>query len=95
MTFTDMDGIAHEVCVQAESLYEAVGLAIAEFRTAELARAEPAGNTEFAISVHREAITHRLRLKQVTGWATGGGKSPHDVIRRSRIRKLLGLQEGA
>jgi hypothetical protein len=42
VSFTDTNGIPHDVDVQAESLYEAVALAVAEFRadkmTAEWAR---------------------------------------------------------
>jgi hypothetical protein len=93
VAFTDTDGTSHEVCVHAESLYEAVGLAVAEFTSAEVASVSPGSMTEFTVSVHREAITHRLKFNQVTRWAQGGGRSPHDVLNRNRVKKLLGFKE--
>jgi hypothetical protein len=36
VSFTDTNGIPHDVEVQAESLYEAVALAVAEFRADKL-----------------------------------------------------------
>ena len=51
----------------------------------------PGPNTEFSIAVHRAPVTHRLKLRQVTRWAEGGGKSPRDVIERHRIRELLDM----
>ena len=56
---TDSNGIPHNVEVHAESLYEAVALAIAEFR-AEKMIAEVIRMAEFDIGVHRAAVEHRI-----------------------------------
>jgi hypothetical protein len=90
VTFTDSDGIDHEVEVWANTVYDAVGMAMKEFRQGSIAPDLPGPNTEFSIAVHRAPVTHRLKLRQVTRWAEGGGKSPRDVIERNRIRALLG-----
>ena len=90
VSFTDMDGILHEVAVYAGTVYEAVGQAMQEFRAGGITEALPGALTEFTIAVHRQPITHKLRLKQVTSWAEGGGKSPQDTLQRARIRQLLG-----
>jgi hypothetical protein len=52
VSFTDSNGIPHDVEVQAESLYEAVALAVAEFR-ADKMTAEVGPMTEFVIAIHR------------------------------------------
>jgi hypothetical protein len=50
---------SHDVEVQAESLYEAVALAVTEFRTDKLT-AEVGPTTEFVIAIHRPAMEHDL-----------------------------------
>jgi hypothetical protein len=89
VSFTDNNGIPHDVEVQAESLYEAV--ALAEFRADKLT-AEVAPMTEFVIAIHRPAVEHRLRLNQVTQWAQGTRDGPAGVIKRQRIMSLLNKQ---
>ncbi len=91
VSFTDTNGIPHGVEVQAESLYEAVALAVAEFRADKLT-AEVAPMTEFVIAIHRPAVEHRLRLNQVTKWAEGTRDGPAGVIKRQPIRSLLNKQ---
>jgi hypothetical protein len=84
VSFTDTNGIPHDVEVQAESLYEAVALAVAEFR-ADKMTAEVGPMTEFVIAIHRPAVEHRLRLSQVTQWAQVTREGPAGVIERQRI----------
>jgi hypothetical protein len=93
VSFTDTNGILHEVEVYADSVYEAVGAAMQEFRSGGIPTELPTPMTEFTVAVHRRPVTHKLQLKKVTSWAEGGGKSPMDVLARQRIRHLL-LTEG-
>ena len=91
VSFTDTNGVPHDVEVQAESLYEAVALAVAEFRADKLT-AEVGLMTEFVIAIHRPPVEHRLRLDQVTQWAPGTRDDPAGVIKRQRIMSLLNHQ---
>jgi hypothetical protein len=89
-SFTDTEGIAHAVEVDAESLYEAVALAVAEFRTDEIMTQAPAAMTEFCVTVMKKPVEHRIRFKRVAEWCeptTKGG--PAETIRRERMRKIL------
>ena len=88
VSFTDTNGIPHDVEVQAESLYEAVALAVAEFRADKLT-AEVSPMTEFTIAIHRPAVERRLRLNQVSQWAQGTRDGPLGVLKRQRVRSLL------
>jgi hypothetical protein len=63
------DGLVHAIDVEAESLYEAVALAVAEFRKDDMNQSMPAAMTEFIVSVYRNPTEHRIRLNQVTRWA--------------------------
>jgi hypothetical protein len=61
-SFTSSDGTTHFVNVDADSLYEAIGLAVAEFRSEELTEA-PGAMTEFTVPIERPAVEHRIRFK--------------------------------
>ena len=53
MSFTDSDKTEHAVEVEAESLYEAVALAVADFREDPLLRDRPGSGAEFIVAVLR------------------------------------------
>jgi hypothetical protein len=90
VSYVDKDGFEHAADVDAESLYEAVALAIAEFRNDELNTCEPALMTEFTIQVFRRPTEHKVRLKQVHDWAKHTvSEGPAGIVKRERVRKLL------
>jgi hypothetical protein len=59
VSFTDSEGIAHAVDIQAESLYEAVALAVAEFRQAEIIAETPDPKTEFIVTADGRRLSCR------------------------------------
>jgi hypothetical protein len=48
--------------------------------------------TEFAVSIQRPAVEHRIRLGQVSKWAQDGGtkEGPAGITRRQKALRLLG-----
>jgi hypothetical protein len=89
VSFTDTDGIEHAARVEAGSVYEAVALAVAEFRDDPMVQL-PGAMTEFTVSIERPAIEHRLRLNQVTKWAEGTTREgPAGITKRQRVQRLL------
>ncbi len=91
VSYRDTVGVEHSVEVEAESLYEAVALAVAEFRDSELDDVEPKLMSEFIVTVYRKPTEHRLRLRDVEQWAQPsvlGG--PAGITRREKVWKLLG-----
>ena len=90
VSFTDSDGVSHRIHVQAESLYEAVALAIAGFRDDPIVP-RPNPMTEFTIVIERPAVEHRIRLSQVAKWAEDTTREgPAGVMKRQRMKVLLG-----
>jgi hypothetical protein len=69
VSFTDSEGVLHGVDVDAESLYEAVAIAVAQFRDDEISPSNPGAMTEFTVAVYRNPVEHKLRLKQVLAWS--------------------------
>jgi len=89
VSFTDPEGILHGVEVQADSLFEAVAMAVAEFR-ADSMTGIPGPMTEFTVAIHRPAVEHKIRLGQVTRWAEGSStEGPAGITRRQRVQSLL------
>lgn len=91
VSFTDTEKTNHSVEVEADSLYEAVALAVAEFREDPLLVTYPSAMTEFTVAVLRNPTEHRIRLSQVSKWAEHTTKDgPAGITKRQRVRTLLG-----
>jgi len=77
--------------VDAESLYEAVAIAVAQFRDDDVSPVRPAASTEFTVLVYRNPTEHRIKLQQVIKWAQPTTKEgPVGITKRERVRTLLG-----
>jgi hypothetical protein len=89
VSFADDDGILHCAHVQAESLYEAVALAVAEFRKDPMVPS-PAPATQFSVTIEKPPVEHRICLSQVSKWAENTTKEgPAGLIKRQRVRALI------
>src|ERR1700735_2286908 len=91
VSFTDSDGVLHAVDVDAESLYEAVAIAVAHLREDDVSPSLPAPMTEFTVAVYRNPVEHKIRLGQVLKWAEHTPKEgPAGMVKRQKVRSLLG-----
>jgi hypothetical protein len=93
VSYLDSRNIEHAVDVTADSLFEAVAVAMRAFREGALMDDLPVAGTELRIAVFSLPVEHRVRLQRVEQWAqTGTVKSPVEMLRRERVRELLGLK---
>jgi len=91
VSFTDSDGLVHTAHVEAESLYEAVALALSEFRGDGLAP-QPASATEFVVAIEKPPVEHRIRLTQLQKWLNSTARNgPAGVLKREKLKELAGL----
>jgi hypothetical protein len=91
VSFTDSEGVIHGVDVDAESLHEAVAIAVAQFRDDDVSPTNPGAMTEFTVAVYRNPTEHKIRLGQVEKWAEHTTKEgPAGITKRQRVRTLLG-----
>jgi hypothetical protein len=96
VSYLDSRNIEHAVDVAADSLFEAAAVAVRAFREGALMDELPAAGTELRIAVFPLPVEHRVRLQRVEQWAqTGTVKSPVEMLRRERVRELLGLKNEA
>jgi hypothetical protein len=87
VSFTGVSGIRHTVEVEAESLYEAVVLAVTRFRQ-DIWTDQVASGTALEIEIREPSVTHSLTLQQVERWLTTPG-TPHEVSRKAKLKMLL------
>ena len=85
VSFIDFTGIRHSVEIQADSMYEAVAVALESFRDHECS---PGRGSELEVQV-LSSVTHTLSVKKLEDWANLGGSSPRDAILKQRIKAVL------
>ena len=96
VSYLDFRNIEHAVDVTADSLFEAAAVAVRAFREGALMDDLPVAGTELRIAVFPLPVEHRVRLQRVEQWAqTGTVKSPVEMLRRERVRELLGFKNDA
>ena len=83
VSYKDSEDVLHGIDVEAESLYEAVAIAVAQIREDEVCPATIGPMTEFTVAVYRNPVEHKIRLQHMEKWAkpsTVGG--PLEMGRR-------------
>ena len=86
VAFTDAEGLHHSVNVQAETLYEAVVLAVSAFREHDC---EPGSGSQLEVEAKSPSVTHTVSMRKVREWLNGGAKSPNEKVMKERLKGLL------
>ena len=88
VSFKDVRGIRHSVDVEAESVYEAVVLAVRRFRQDPWT--EPLGTaTVLDVEAREPATTHSISLQQVERWLGGATSSPNEASKKAKLKMML------
>ena len=88
VSFKDHRGMKHSVTVDAETLNEAVVMAVVLFRKNPWI--EPVGRgTLLDIEVREPGSKHSLTLAHVERWIDAGVGTPADQARKARLKMLL------
>lgn len=87
----DSDQTEHAVEIEAESLYETVAQAVAEFREDPLIEAVPVPMTEWTVAVLRPPAEHKIRLQRVIDWSQSSTKGgPSGINQAEKVPDLMG-----
>lgn len=89
VSFKSATGISHSVDVEAETLYEAAGIGLARLKKDGWIEGLGPG-TRLEIAVREPSTLHSLTVQQVQRWVDGVTTSPAEVLRRTRVKRLLG-----
>ena len=87
----DLNDIAHQLDVTAETLYEAVAQALATVRGHDWAGEIGKGLTDVTIKVRNPEVTHIVKIQDFENWLNRGSKSPADTVLKMRLRQMLGM----
>jgi hypothetical protein len=93
--YRDIEGIEHLVEVEADTLYEAVGLAIQRFRCSNWDGHAPGPGCQFRVEVlPAPPVAYTVSLSRVEEFARFGAvRGPQDILRKERLRELLGIRD--
>ena len=72
--------------VHAESLYEAVVLAVSTFKEHGCA---PGPASKLQIEVKSPSVVHTVTMQKVQDWLNGACKSPNEKATKERLKGLL------
>jgi hypothetical protein len=86
VSYTDHEGIRHSVNVQADTLYEAVALAVKAFREHDCA---PGQASTMEVEARSPSVTDTVSMRKVQDWLNGGAKSPSEKIIKDRLKGLM------
>jgi hypothetical protein len=89
VTCCDIEGVEHAVEVSADSLYEAVARGLAALRDAEWVGDIGHGQTTITVAVKQAEVEHRVRMRDFEAWLEANGRSPAEMVLKSRLRELL------
>lgn len=93
VTIHDLNDVAHTVDVSAATLYEAVGQALAAMRENDWVGELGKGFTTVAVKIRPPEVTHTVRIKDFESWLNRQGKTPAEIILKTRVRQLLRMPE--
>lgn len=89
----DLDQTSHTVDVTAETLYEALAQALAALRSSGWVGEIGKGMTTVTVRVRNPEVTHTVKLHDFEMWLNRGVNSPAEMIVKSRVRHLLGIDK--
>jgi hypothetical protein len=75
---------------QLKSSIEAVARALALFREADWAGSIGHGQTTVTVALKQPKVEHNLRMRDFEPWLESNGRSPAEMMLKSRLRELLG-----
>jgi hypothetical protein len=91
VTIRDFEGVEHTAQITAETLYEAVALALKALQGRDWVEGVPEGMGAVKVSVTDIPVEHTVSMKDFTAWLARGGGSPRECIRRYKVKEILGM----
>jgi hypothetical protein len=89
VSFKSATGVTHGVEVEADTLYEAAGLGLARLKKDGWIEGLGPGS-RLEIQVREPTTIHSLTVRQLHLWLDSVTTSPAEVLRRARVKQLLG-----
>jgi hypothetical protein len=91
VSFLSAIGVRHSVDVEAESLYEAAGLALSRLQKDGWVEGLGPGS-RLEIEVREPGTTHTITVDRLKRWVNGTTSSPIETLRKAKVRQMLQLK---
>lgn len=89
VTLRDPDGVTHSVEVTAESPIEGAALGLAALKRAAWVEG-PGRAATLEVAVLEPVVKHSISVERVMKWLDGVTTSPAEVLKRERLKAMLG-----
>jgi hypothetical protein len=86
----DVNETAHSLDVTAETLYEAIALALVTLRPHDWVGEIGKGLTTVTVKVRHPEVTHIVKIQDFENWLNRGCKSTAETALKMRLRQMLG-----
>jgi hypothetical protein len=93
VVISDLNDTTHSLDVTAETLYEAIALALAGLRSDDWVGEIGTGLTTVTVRVRHPEVTHVVKMRDFEKWQNRGCKSPVEILLKARVRQILGLRQ--
>ena len=86
----DLRGVEHSIEVTAETLYEAIAMALAALQQDNWVGEIGQGFATVIVLVQQPPVKHEVKMKDFVSWLGRQGRSPAEVILKQKLEKILG-----
>ena len=85
---TDIEGIEHTACVDADTLFEAVARGLRAIRDSVWAGQILEGITTVTVCAAAPQAEHRVKITEFKSWLNWTGGSPAKTVHRQKVRAI-------
>jgi hypothetical protein len=86
----DLQDIQHSVDVNAETLFEAIAIALASLERDSWVGEIGQGLSTVTVLVQQPPIRHEVKIKDFLSWLGRQGRSPAEVTLKQKLERILG-----
>jgi hypothetical protein len=89
VSVTDIDGVEHTVCVNADTLFEAVARGLRAIRDSVWAGQIPEGITTITVCTAQPQVDHRVKVSEFKSWLNRTGGRPAETVHRQKVKAIF------
>jgi hypothetical protein len=89
VSVTDIDGIEHSACVNADTLFEAVARGLKAIRDSVWAGEIPEGINTVTVCAAQPQVEHRVKVTEFKSWLNRSGGSPAESVHRQKVQAIF------
>src|SRR5271165_4900940 len=86
----DLRDVEHSTEVMAETLYEAIAMALAALQQDNWVGEIGQGFSTVTVVVQQAPVMHEVKMKDFLSWLRRQGRSPAEVVLKQKLEKILG-----